>query len=189
MSPQPANSSPGTSAPRAACCCLSTDGALQGSTTGMAATACQTRSTDCHTTRRILACRAGHLRPSSKQLGSSKGTSCALSLLLSRFLLSSACAVALSWLGLGFLPLCSLHTANWSRRTWHRRSPTSSPPPPNGRDDDNKNNNNNNTDGIHAAHGPWPRQPGGMRNRRGCKRPAISPSSARKALRNAPFGQ
>jgi hypothetical protein len=122
----------------------------------MAATACQTRSTVCHTTRRILACRAGHLRPSSKQLGSSKGTSCALSLLLSRFLLSSTWAFALSWLGLGFLPLCSLHTANWSRRTWHRPSPTSSPPPPNGHDDDD---NNNNTDGIHAAHGPWPRQP------------------------------
>jgi hypothetical protein len=165
MSPQPANSSPGTSAPRAACRCLSTDGAQQGSTTGMAATACQTRSRDCHTTTRILACRAGHPRPSSKQLGSSKGTSCALSLLLSRFLLSSALAVALSGLELGFLPLCSLHTANWSRRTWHRRSPTSSPPPPpNGHgpdddDDDDNNDNNNNTDGIHVAHGPWPRQP------------------------------
>jgi hypothetical protein len=160
MSPQPANSSPGTSAPRAACCCLSTDGALQGSTTGMAATACQTRSRDCHTTTRILACRAGHPRPSSKQLGSSKGTSCALSLLLSHFLSSWASAVALSWLGLGFLPLCSLHTANWSRRTWHRRPPTSSPPPPNGHGpDDDGDDNNNNTDGIHAAHGPWPRQP------------------------------
>jgi hypothetical protein len=187
MSPQPANSSPGTSAPRAACCCLPTDGALQGSTTGMAATACQTRSRDCHTTTRILACHAGHLRPSFKQLGSSKGTSCALSLLLSRFLLSSASAVALSWLGLGFLPLCSLHTANWSRRTWHRRPlhhhPMDMAPPPT----------TTTTTTTRTASmlpmGPGHGSPGGMRNRRGCKRPAISPSSARKALRNAPFRQ
>jgi hypothetical protein len=40
----------------------------------------------------------------------------------------------------------------------------SSPPPPNGHgpaadDNNNNNNNNNNTDGIHVAHGPWPRRP------------------------------